>query len=256
MKRICGGEKCKVVFVPGVAWCEMASVWPTSDYAREVQPIQYAADVDWMSPWGPYAIWPTQQPYVYSKWRNLRTFVAARDVRAQVDLDYPLPKRPKLIAYPHGIQQPDWMIRPEALEMNIDSFFFNGWEALLVYHFPQGYDQRWWFALARCAEKQAKYEDVVFDGRRADGDVALELTTPFAAPNSCEGTATHGLDGRAAEVICLRPSLRNGAVGRRRRLRRVGRSEGHGDDARAVPEARRPRVRRRMRRIPHDADGR
>ena len=194
MKRICGGEKCKVGFVPGVAWCEMASVWPTSDYAREVQPIQYAADVDWMSPWGPYAIWPTQQPYVYSKWRNLRTFVAARDVRAQVNLDYPLPKRPKLIAYPHGIQQPDWVIRPEALEMNIDSFFFNGWEALLVYHFPQGYDQRWWAALAQCAEKQARYEDVVFDGRRADGDVALELTTPFAAPNSCEGTATRGLD--------------------------------------------------------------
>ena len=194
MKRICGGEKCKVGFVPGVAWCEMASVWPTSDYAREVQPIQYAADVDWMSPWGPYAIWPTQQPYVYSKWRNLRTFVAARDVRAQVNLDYPLPKRPKLIAYPHGHQGNDWVIRPEALEMNIDSFFFNGWEALLVYHFPRGYDQRWWAALARCAEKQAKYEDVVFDGRRADGDVALELTTPFAAPNSCEGTATRGLN--------------------------------------------------------------
>ena len=43
-------------------------------------------------------------------------------------------------------------------------------------------------------EKQASYEDVVFDGRRADGDVALELTTPFAAPNSCEGTATRGLN--------------------------------------------------------------
>ena len=196
MKRICGGETCKVGFVPGMAWCEMASVWPTSDYAREVQPIQYAADVDWVSPWGPYAIWPTQQPYVYSKWRNLRTFIAARDVRAQVDLDYPLPKRPKLIAYPHGQQGDDWVIRPEALEMNVDSFFFNGWEALFVYHFPKGYDQRWWAALARCAEKQAKYEDIVFGGRRADGDVALELTTPFAAPNSCEGTATRGLDIR------------------------------------------------------------
>ena len=148
-------------FMPGVAWCEMASMWRTNDYAKSVRPIEYAADFEWVSPWGPYAIWPSQQPYEYSKWRNLRTFLAAKDVRAQVDADYPLPRRPKLMAYPHGFQCQDWLIRPEALEMNIDAFFFNGWESVVVYHFPKGYDQRWWAAIARCAEKQARYEGVV-----------------------------------------------------------------------------------------------
>ena len=184
-------------FVPGVAWCEMASMWRTNDYAKSVRPFEYAADFEWVSPWGPYAIWPSQQPYEYSKWRNLRTFLAARDVRAQVDADYPLPRRPKLIAYPHGFQGPDWLIRPEAMEMNIDAFFFNGWEALFVYHFPKGYDQRWWAAIARCAEKQARYEDIVLGGgTRDDSRAVLELTAPYAAPNSVEGTATRGLEIR------------------------------------------------------------
>lgn len=184
-------------FMPGVAWCEMASMWRGSDYAKSVRPFEYAADFEWIGPWGPYAIWPSQQPYEYSKWRNLRTFLAAKDVREQVDADYPLPRRPKLMAYPHGLQGPDWLIRPEALEMNIDAFFFNGWESVVVYHFPKGYDQRWWAAIARCAEKQAKYEDVVLGGgRRDDSRVVLELAAPYAAPNSVEGTATRGLEIR------------------------------------------------------------
>ena len=194
VKNVCGGEKCKAGFIPGVAWCEMASNWRKSDYAREVRPYDYAKGFDWISPWGPYAIYPTQEPYVYSKWRNLRTFIAARDVRAQVNTDYPDGVCPKLMAYPHGMQCQDWICYPEALEMNIDSFFFNGWEAVSVYHFPRGYDQRWLSAFARSAKKAAKYEGFVFGGRRIDDEIELALSAPYAAPNSHEGTATRGLD--------------------------------------------------------------
>ncbi len=194
VRKVCGGDACKAGFIPGVAWCEMASNWRSSDYASTVRPFDYARGFDWISPWGPYAIYPTQEPYAYSKWRNLRTFVAAKDVRGQVDRDYPADVRPKIMAYPHGQQARAWVCYPEALEMNIDAFFFNRWEAVSVYHFPRGYDQRWLAAFARSAEKAARYEGYVFGGRRIDGEFALEPTAPYAAPNSREGTATRGLD--------------------------------------------------------------
>ena len=199
--KICGGRDCKAGFIPGVAWCEMASMWRTSDYGKEVRPYDYAKGFKWISPWGPYAIYPTQEPYAYSKWRNLRTFIAARDVRAQVNRDYASAERPKLMAYPHGYQLSNWICYPEALEMNIDSFFFNGWEAVSVYHFPRGYDQRWWAAFARSAAKAAKYEDFVFGGTRIDGEVELVPSAPFAAPNSHEGTATRGLEIKGAPML-------------------------------------------------------
>lgn len=191
--KVCGGAACKAGFIPGVAWCEMASNWRTSDYAREVQPIDYADKLKWISPWGPYAIYPLEEPYRYAKWRNLRTFLAAKDVRAQVDKDYPASVRPKLMAYPHG-RQGSWILYPEALTMNNLSFFFNGWEAVCNYFFPCGYDARWIKAFADAGRLASQYEDVVFGGARVDGKVSLELTAPFAAPNSVTGTATRGLD--------------------------------------------------------------
>jgi len=200
MMRVLGEEVRKACrpgaltgLIPGVAWCTMCSTRRTNNYEPGIAPIDYAGDFEWISPWGPYSIWMSQKPYVYSKWRNLRTFVAAKDVRAQVNADYPAGKRPKLMGYPHGYQGNDWLIRPEAFEMNLDSFFFNGWEAVAAYHFPKGYDQRWWAAFARSAAKAAKYEDFVFDGTRIDSRVVLKLTAKFAKPNSDQGRHTHDM---------------------------------------------------------------
>ncbi|NMA21359.1 MAG: hypothetical protein GX927_12345, partial [Lentisphaerae bacterium] len=174
-----GGEK-SFGFIPGIAWIEMASCWRSIPAGKEVHQSDYASDLRWIDPWGPYPCWDTQMPYVYKKTNNLSTFVAARDVRRQVNQDYPPGKRPKLLAFPHGIQGSAWVTQPEAMEMDLNSFFFNGFEAATLYIFPRGYDNRYWAAFARAAERAAAFEDYVFEGRSIDEQVRLTPLPPYA----------------------------------------------------------------------------
>ena len=177
--ELTGGEK-SLGFIPGIAWIEMASCWRSISAGKEVHQSDYASDLRWIDPWGPYPCWNTQSPYVYRKASALSTFVAARDVRKQVNLDYPPEKRPKLLAFPHGIQGSAWVTQPESMEMDLNSFFFNGYEAATLYIFPRGYDNRYWAAFARAAELVAKFEDFVFDGQRIDERVSLTAQAPYA----------------------------------------------------------------------------
>ncbi|MFA6721535.1 MAG: hypothetical protein WCR92_09000, partial [Candidatus Cloacimonadaceae bacterium] len=176
-----GGEK-SFGFIPGVAWCEMASCWRDISNGKEVHQSDYAADLRWIDPWGPYPCWNTQKPYVYRKAINLATFVSARDVRAQVNQDYPPESRPKLLAFPHGIQCSAWVTQPEAMEMDLNSFFFNGYEAATLYIFPRGYDNRYWAAFARAANYVAEFEDYIFEGTRLDEQVTLTPQAPYCLP--------------------------------------------------------------------------
>ena len=181
--KVTGGDK-SLGFIPGIAWIEMASCWREITNGKEVHQSDYAADLRWIDPWGPYPCWQTLNPYIYYKANNLSTFVAARDVRNQVNLDYPPEKRPKLLAFPHGIQGVAWVTQPEAMELDLNSFFFNGYEAATLYIFPRGYDNRYWAAFARAAENAADYEDFVFDGKRIDQRIVLEPSAPYALPAS------------------------------------------------------------------------
>ena len=180
--EVTGGDK-SMGFIPGISWTEMCSIWREIPNGKEVHQSDYAADLRWINPWGPYVYWQTHRPYVYYKDGNLRTFVGARDVRAQVNLDYSPEKRPKLLAFPHGSQGGGlWVTQPEALEMDLNSFFFNGYDGSTVYLFPRGYDNRYWSAFARAAENAADYEDFVFDGERIDQRILLEPSAPYALP--------------------------------------------------------------------------
>lgn len=177
--ELTGGEK-SLGFIPGIAWIEMASCWRSIPNGKEVHQSDYASDLRWIDPWGPYPNWNTQTPYVYRKAGNLSTFIAARDVRRQVNLDYPPEKRPKLLAFPHGFQLSAWVTQPESMEMDLNSFFFNGYEAATIYMFPKGYDNRYWAAFARANELAAKFENFVYDGHRIDERVTLTAQAPYA----------------------------------------------------------------------------
>ncbi len=172
------GKDKSLGFIPGVAWIEMASC--RRSHGQEQQAIDYAEALRWIDPWGPYPCWRSQTPYVYRKEGTLNTFVAARDVRQQIDRDYPAGKRPRLQALPHGIQIDAWVTQPEALEMDFNSFFFNGFEAAVAYIFPRGYDNRYWAACARAAEQSARFEQMVFNGKRIDQQVTVAPYSPFA----------------------------------------------------------------------------
>ena len=182
IRGMTGGDE-GVGFVPAVAWIEMGSWWRPNDCAAEVQPIDYAGRMRWMNPWGPYAAWWSNRPYVDEKRKALCPFFAAKDVREAVDRDYPAGARPKLLALPQGYQYAQWIAQPEDIALALDGYFFNGWEAAVVYFFPAGYDARYWAKFADATERAAKYEGFVLDGVRCDAMVSATPSTGlFAAP--------------------------------------------------------------------------
>ena len=172
VREATGGEA-SLGFIPGIAWIEMSSWWRPNNHAPDIQAIAYAGEMKWMNPWGPYCAWESAYPYVYAKRKPLCHFFAAKDVRETVDADYPAGHRPKLMALPQGHQCRHWLTQPEHIEMALDSYFFNGWEATVEYYFPRGYDARWWRAFANATTRAAKYERFVREGRRVDAQVTL-----------------------------------------------------------------------------------
>jgi hypothetical protein len=78
----------------------------------------------------------------------------------------------------------DWVTQPEHLEMALDSFFFNGWEASVVYYFPQGLDARYWRAFAQATTRAAKCEAFVMDGVKTTEKCSLNVVAEYAAPSS------------------------------------------------------------------------
>lgn len=189
VRKWTGGEK-SMGFAPGVAWCEMGSRWRSLVDAkssavpgpRERSPREYASSLEWIEPWGPYPRWDTKESFYYSKCRYLVYWVAAKDVREQLDRDcWGIPK-PKLMAYPSGKQGDIWITQPEHLAMAFDAFYVNGWRSVVPYFFPMGYDARYWTALAGVNARMAKYESWLIDGERADASVEVTPVAEYAMP--------------------------------------------------------------------------
>ena len=172
-----GGEK-SLGFIPGVSHALMSSL----NLTPETQPIDYAGELRWIDPWGPYPWWRASTPYVENPSDLLRYWCSAKDVREQVDMDYAAGARPKLMAMPHGFQLNDAICQPEGVSLALDSFFFNGWDSAVVYAFPKGSDARWWRAFAEATARAAKYEDAVLDGVRVDAKVSLTPEPGYPAP--------------------------------------------------------------------------
>ncbi|MGN0832914.1 MAG: hypothetical protein ACI4RD_04600, partial [Kiritimatiellia bacterium] len=60
-----GGQS--IGLIPAIAWVEMSSWWRPRNYAAEGQAIDYAGGMRWMCPWGPYAAWESDSPYMPAK---------------------------------------------------------------------------------------------------------------------------------------------------------------------------------------------
>ena len=181
-----GGEK-SVGAIPGVCWRDMSSFLKTEMRVDEIVVSEYAGSFKWMNPWGPYVFWNAAKGKTLEKpgetFANAPSHVlhwlVARDVREQVDKDYPLEGgRPKLMAFPHGVQAWSWLTKPKWLGLACDAFFFWRWESVVPYNFPYGYDARYWREVADSAARAAKWEDFVFEGTCAD---AMTIATPTLA---------------------------------------------------------------------------
>ena len=174
VRALTGGAR-SFGFVPGISWSQVSSSWRRLYGASEYRMIDYADTLAWLEPWGPYPRWIVDAPYGLKDGCTVEYFLAARDARAQVDRDFPAASRPKLMAFPQGYQ-PGGIAQPEWVALALDAYFFNRWECAVLYHFPQGYDARYWRAVAEATERAAAAEDFVWRGTRVDGLVSAEAT--------------------------------------------------------------------------------
>lgn len=179
--RAAGGED-NLGFIPGVAWCDRCSDWkPAKTFTDPQRTSDYAGSLKWINYWGPYVTWKTSEGYAYDKRKPIAHFISALDVRETIDATYPPERRPKIMMMPNG-QQGLWTVQPEWIKMGMDSYFFNRWDATLLYFFPCGVDARYWKAFADSTALSAKYEDIVRRGRDVSADVTLEPISPYAVP--------------------------------------------------------------------------
>ncbi len=178
------GGKESFGFIPGVEWADMSSCRKDEDLAAQYRPFEYAGDLKWIEPWGPYAAWEAERPYAYRKNKALAPFFAAGDLRREFDRTCAKGRCPKLMAYPQGFQCDSWVTVPEALSLALDSYFFNRWQAAMVYYFPKGCDARFWRRYAEASARAGRYEDFVWDGRDVTGDVEEATVAEYATPVS------------------------------------------------------------------------
>ena len=152
-------------FMPEVGWSYF--IENTNHEGGQYNPADYLDKLPWIEVWGPYIFQPFTKPYEYYTGIHLITYMGARDMKKFVaDRISDPARRPKLIAFPHSYQCNDWVTEPEALGFEYLCFFLNGWEGVFAYHFPRGYDQRYWSELAGTNTAIAEYENYVFKGRR------------------------------------------------------------------------------------------
>ena len=171
----------KAGFIPEVVWITCADTLARGGSNSEHDPLDYAGDLTYFDPWGPYTGWPTLTPFNYAKGENLETYVAAKRVRTFMKQQLGK-KCPKLVALPHGLQGKFWVTTPEAMAMEVTGFFVQGYHSALLYLFPQGYDNRYWSVMARCNDLIARNEEFVFKGDRVTDALSVEPVSPYPAP--------------------------------------------------------------------------
>ena len=144
--------------------------------------LDFLEKLPWIDPWGPYVFADFTEKYVYYPGLHLLSFAAGEENQAFVKRHVKDPaRRPRLIAMPQGFQCGSWVTEPEAIAFDTLSYFVNGWAGSVCYYFPQGYDQRYWNALAKANRIIADHEETVLKGQPTDA-VRFTPVTPCPAP--------------------------------------------------------------------------
>lgn len=159
-KRIFGEDS--PAFMPAICALEVSSYARLHDYAPDKRAKDYIGEMNWVPAWGPYVAWQpeTTGPWRSNRGRTVASFIAAKDIRAEIDRGYP-GKKPKIVFQPSG---GNWMIQPEWLEITMDAALFNRLEACVPWVMPEGCDARLWAGFTRHVNRAARYEDAVRDG--------------------------------------------------------------------------------------------
>lgn len=181
VRAVTGGEH-SLGLIPAVHFEQATRRWIGHTDMAEYDMLEYGKGLKWICPWGPYSgFWDAAAPFggISVKWMG--DYFNAKDTILDFRRDYP---GIKALAYPHGLQGTSWVIEPEMLGLNLNAYFFFGWDAAMVYFFPMGYDARYWAQIAAAARNAAKYEGFLFDGRRIDDLVTLVPDASYPPPDA------------------------------------------------------------------------
>ena len=147
------------------------------DFYAEYDARYYEGAMPAMEPWGPYFMHDFLGAYRALPGRHIAmTMVAEETVRQLKERNKGY--SPKLFAFPQGIQCGSWITTPEAIAFETIAFFTAGWEGSIAYAFPDGYDGRYWNALAGANRLIAGHEEFVLKGKKFSSMTA-KVISPY-----------------------------------------------------------------------------
>jgi len=89
-------------------------------------------------------------------------------------------KKRKYIHLTQNLQCGNWVVKPEAIRVQMLATFIGGADGVDLYYFPQGYDGTYWREAVKANSKIAMFEDFVMSGKQNNKAVsALPLTKLF-----------------------------------------------------------------------------
>ena len=180
VRRATKNSKFQTGLIPGVCWRACTTAFREKLFSKEYNPADYASDLEWFDPWGPYLYWNAEKPLARNEREPVWHWFFAKDMREQCDRWSKPGKRMKIQAFPHGVQEIGWVGQPEHIGMACDAFFFNRWDNTLVYFFPNGYDARYLKAFADSTTRAARCEEYVWEGERCDAKLSVDIVPAFA----------------------------------------------------------------------------
>jgi hypothetical protein len=166
-------------FVPAIAYDLFLAGWEKEERNRQIAVLDFAGELPLLAPWAPYIEDLLGKPYQYMTGKHLALHAGASGVREFLDSRLPADKRPRIMAYlmlgPFA-----YFKQPEAVQFDYLTYFLDGYQGAFLYFFPEGYDARYWKAMAQTHTLIAQFEPYVTSGvRKVDHEIAPE--TPLAA---------------------------------------------------------------------------
>ncbi|MFK5924450.1 MAG: hypothetical protein QM496_19915 [Verrucomicrobiota bacterium] len=151
-------------FIPEIATLSLTE--EGRSHFEQVDPLEYIDRLKMIEPWGPY-VDNYQYPgsYFYQTGAHLIMEAKTREVVDYIKMHITdEKKRPQLIGFPHASQGGFGMAEPEGIAFDTLCLYVNGWQGSLAYHFPDGFDARYWNALAKANRSISRFEDLVMKG--------------------------------------------------------------------------------------------
>ncbi len=173
-------------FIPEIATLSLTE--EGRSHFEQVDPLEYIDSLKMIEPWGPYVDnYSYPGNYYYQTGAHLIMDVKTREVVDFIERHIPdAKKRPQLIGFPHASQGSFGMAEPEGIAFDTLCLYINGWQGSFAYHFPDGFDARYWNALAMANRAISRFEDLVEKGERQVSH-SLEIVSPLPKLESAGG---------------------------------------------------------------------